>query len=435
MPVAPLASASLDDWLDYISVVNPREIELGLDRVASVWAQMGSAKPGRQVITVAGTNGKGTCVAALEALLLCAGKRVGCYTSPHLYRFNERIRVGGEPLADADLTRAFAEIDKARGEILLSYFEFATLAAFYLFKEADVEVAVLEVGLGGRLDAVNIIDADVAVITSVSLDHTDWLGHDLEAIGREKAGIMRSGKPVICADWQPPQSVIEQARKLRAPLYRLGQEFSAQQEGVESCWQFRGKTLSGEEFVAPSLPLSGLIPANLAAAMQALLLIDALPTDCCTTLAKLAVPGRQEACSHRATGRRLLLDVAHNSAAISQLAGFLARYRSEHAGSKVAVVLAVMADKDVESMVSALQREVDIWYIAQVDLARCMPAQEVAQIVAKQAQKQAAVFTTVTAALEAALAATTEQDLVVVTGSFYTVAQLDGLTQKLVSAV
>ena len=432
MPTAPLASASLDDWLDYISAVNPREIELGLDRVARVWELMGAGKPGRKVITVAGTNGKGTCVAALESLLCCAGKLVGCYTSPHLYRFNERVRIAGLPVDDSELCRAFAAIDQARGVILLSYFEFATLAAFYLFREADVEVAVLEVGLGGRLDAVNIIDADVAVITSISLDHTDWLGDDLETIGREKAGIMRRGKPAICADTRAPASVAEQAAALGVTLYRLGHEFRVEKDAEGRLWHFQGVTDKGREVVVDSLRVTGLLPENLAAAMQALLLLNLLEERCLGGLSGLRVAGRLEERTHRGSGRRLLLDVAHNPAAARHLAARLACFRKDNPDSRVAAVLAVMADKDVESMTAALQTGVDIWYIAQVDLARCMPASEVAQIVAGQTAKQPVAYSTVAQALDAAVAATTEQDLVLVTGSFHTVAALDGLTEPLV---
>ena len=432
MPTAPLASASLDDWLDYISAVNPREIELGLDRVARVWELMGAGKPGQHVITVAGTNGKGTCVAALENMLCCAGRRTGCYTSPHLYQFNERVRIAGQAVGDAELCRAFSAIEGARGSILLSYFEFATLAAFYLFREAEVEVAVLEVGLGGRLDAVNIIDADVAVITSISLDHTDWLGDDLEAIGREKAGIMRPGRPVICADTRIPGSVSELASAIGAPMYRLGQEFRAEKGADGLHWRFQGVAASGgEEYLAGPLQVTGLLPENLAAALQALLLLDMLEEHCVAGLSALSVPGRLEERIHTESGRRLLLDVAHNPAAAGHLAERLSGFRERNPGSRVAVVMAVMADKDVESMTASLQTGVDIWYIAQVDLARCMPAPEVAQIVAGQTGEQAAVFSTVAEALGAALEATTGQDLVLVTGSFYTVAALDGLTQPL----
>ncbi len=431
MPTAPAASASLSDWLDYISAVNPREIELGLERVARVWQLMGGGQPGRNVITVAGTNGKGTCVAALEHLLHKAGYSVGCYTSPHLFRYNERIRIDAEEVEDARLCTAFAQIDAARGEILLSYFEFSTLAALTLFRDADVDTAVLEVGLGGRLDAVNIIDPDVAVITSISLDHTDWLGPDIEVIGREKAGIMRAGKPVVCADPAPPQSIGERAGELGAILYALGTHFSVAIDQQARTWQASVSDTSGARSQLPTVGLSMLRPDNLAAALQALFLIARLDVRHVTGLAALTVTGRLQRCRHRDSGRRLLLDVAHNPAAVTNLVAHLSDYRQQHPESRIAVVMAVMADKDVESMTTALQTAVHIWYIAQVDMARCMPAAEVAHFVKRQGGEIAGCYPAVISALEAALTATAEHDLIVVTGSFYTVAELDGLFEPL----
>ena len=431
MPTAPAASAGLHDWLDYISAVNPREIELGLERVGQVWRQLGAGRPGQTVITVAGTNGKGTCVAALEDLLARGGYSVGCYTSPHLYHFSERVRIGGQPVADEQLCAAFATIDESRDGILLSYFEFATLAALLLFREANVDVAVLEVGLGGRLDAVNIIDADVAVITSISLDHTDWLGTDLEVIAGEKAGIMRAGRPVVCADRNPPTAIAAIAQELGAPLYTQGDQFSIRSDEQSASWQFRGVDARGETCVIDAISESSLRADNLAAAVQALLLADRLDHSCVPGLAGLQVAGRLQSCRDLASGRRLLLDVAHNPAAITNLVAWLQRFRADNPVSKIAVVMAVMADKDVEAMTAALQTGVDIWYIAQVDQARCMPAHEVAQIVARQGDQQVGAYSAVKPALTAALADTTEQDLVVVTGSFFTVAELKGLTGPL----
>lgn len=431
MPTAPAASASLSDWLDYISAVNPREIELGLDRVGRVWQQLGAGKPGQTVITVAGTNGKGSCVAALEDLLIRGGYSVGCYTSPHLHQFNERVAINGKPVTDEQLCAAFAIIDNARAGVLLSYFEFSTLAALIVFRDAPVDVAVLEVGLGGRLDAVNIVDADVAVITSISLDHTDWLGSDLELIAREKAGIMRAGKPVVCADRDPPLALAATARELGAKLYIQSQQYSILIDEQSKSWQFSGVDAQGETCLFDNIPESSLRPDNLAAAVQALLLAGRLERSCVAGLADLQLAGRLQSCRELASGRRLLLDVAHNPAAITNLVTWLQRFRARHPDSRIAVVMAVMADKDVETMTAALQTGVDIWYIAQVDQARCMPAHEVAQIVAKQGAQQTSIYSAVQPALKAALADTTEHDLVVVTGSFFTVAELDGLTGPL----
>ena len=218
-PESRIPNPGLSDWLDYQQRVHPRAIELGLDRVRAVWKRLGAPSPARTVITVGGTNGKGSTVAFLQAMLRADGRRVGAYTSPHLLRYNERVRIDGAEATDAALVAAFERIERARGEVALTYFEYGTLAALVLFADAGLDVALLEVGLGGRLDAVNLIDADAAVVTTVDIDHQDWLGNDRDSIGREKAGVFRAGRPAIIGDGDAPRGLV--ASDLFAPLRQL----------------------------------------------------------------------------------------------------------------------------------------------------------------------------------------------------------------------
>ncbi|HBX99358.1 MAG TPA: bifunctional folylpolyglutamate synthase/dihydrofolate synthase, partial [Gammaproteobacteria bacterium] len=246
MPGRTLEVHDLDSWLQRIISLHPEEIELGLDRIQAVANRMGLTKLANKVVTVAGTNGKGSCVACLQAVLESAGYRSGAYTSPHLHRFNERICVGGKSVSDRSLCDAFLAVEQQRKGVSLSYFEFGTLAALWLFNEKDLDVVILEVGLGGRLDAVNIIDPDVAVITNISLDHQSWLGNDLESIAAEKAGIIRRETPLVYGDSVPCKSILEKARALDAPVYRLDNECFGVKAQNEDTWTFTGPNLSGE---------------------------------------------------------------------------------------------------------------------------------------------------------------------------------------------
>ena len=255
----------LDDWLDYQQRIHPRAIELGLDRVREVWQRLGARGPAPVVITVGGTNGKGSTVAFLEAMLVADGRRVGAYTSPHLLRYNERVRIDGEDVGDAALIDVFERIEAARGEIALTYFEYGTLAALILFAEAGLDVALLEVGLGGRLDAVNIIDADAAIVTTVDLDHQDWLGNDLDSIGREKAGIFRNGRPAIVGDAQAPRGLLEEAARIGPDLRIAGRDFSVDVRASD--WRWRG---GDADLVLPHPSLdAGCQHANAAVAIAA----------------------------------------------------------------------------------------------------------------------------------------------------------------------
>jgi dihydrofolate synthase / folylpolyglutamate synthase len=367
---------TLQEWLDWQETLHPRSIDLGLERIATVADALGLRDHAPPTVTVAGTNGKGTVATVTSALLRGLGFRVGLYTSPHLLRYNERVTVDGAPVSDDDLCRAFAAIDAARGPSSLTYFEFGTLAAAWLFREMRVDFQVLEVGLGGRLDAVNIWDADVAVITSVDLDHQAWLGADRERIGWEKAGILRPGRPVVLGEESPPESVLREARRRGATMFRYGHDFLLDLAVAGGFWSWGGQSAR-----------LGLEPA-LSAALE-----GARGQNSATALAVLHVLGLQERLSPEAlraglsaapAGRlqRLpgspewLLDVAHNPQSARELARWLAAHPLP--GPTVAIV-ALMGDKERGPMLETLRPAIDTWIPIRIPSARALSAAELAR--------------------------------------------------------
>ncbi|MCP5346064.1 MAG: bifunctional tetrahydrofolate synthase/dihydrofolate synthase [Gammaproteobacteria bacterium] len=423
---------NLSDWLGYIETLHVREIELGLERVREFAERLQLYPVSARVITVAGTNGKGSCVATLEALLLAQGFRVGAYTSPHLQRYNERIRTEGRDVSDAALCEAFARVEQCRQQTPLTYFEFGTLAALWLFQQADLDVVILEVGLGGRLDAVNIIDCDIAIITSIDLDHMAWLGTTREAIAFEKAGIMRSGRPLVCADRSPPAGMLELAANSAVPVYQIGQEFD-QSSDAEGQWSWSGRGRDDSRQQVTGLPIPGLHADGVAAALQALELLEWRPDPAIlgAVLGSLSLAGRFEQFYDPIRSCQVILDVAHNPAAARLLASRLQQWRVDGGAgdrAKILLVLAIMADKDVPGVVAALDSVVDIWYIAQVDQARCMPAQQLAEHTESIiSSSDLSVYQDVPSAYQAACRAAGPEDVVVVTGSFFTVAEIRNL--------
>jgi dihydrofolate synthase/folylpolyglutamate synthase len=420
---------SLSFWLKRIATLHPRKIELGLDRVKAVANRMGLTKPARQVITVAGTNGKGSCVACLQAILEQAGYRTGAYTSPHLHHFNERICLEGEEVSDRVLCDAFVAVEHARKEQSLSYFEFGTLAALWLFSKADIDVAILEVGLGGRLDAVNIIDSDIAIITSISLDHQDWLGNDLESIATEKAGIIRHKAPLVYGDLVPCESVLKKADALDAPVYRLNLECYGIVNQDNKAWTFIGCEISGKAQTIEQLPLPHIDLSNAVLAVQAISLLPLAIER--KAFEGLALPGRFELRKDLNTKKRVILDVAHNPAAAELLGERLLQFRRVNPGiTQIVGVIAVMADKDIESIAGALESCLDICYIAQVDAPRCMPSAESFRRIKQYGiESRLEQFDSLEEAYKAACKLATTEDVVVVTGSFYTVAAVRRLSQ------
>lgn|SRR5574337_155501 len=359
-------SRNLAEWLTYQERVNAHSIELGLDRVREVWQRMGAPCPARQVITVAGTNGKGSTVALLEAMLAAAGCRVGAFTSPHLLAYNERIRIDGAMADDAALIASFERIEAARGEQLLTYFEFGTLAALDLFARAGADVAVLEVGLGGRLDAVNIIDADVAVITTIGLDHMDWLGPDRDSIGREKAGIARRGRPVIVGELDPPVGLLAALTECRARVERAGIDFSVERHAHGWRWRHR----DGTAMELPDPPLAAPVQyANAAAAIAALhalqdgvLAPGALFAAACGGLHEVRIAARLQALGGEP---RVFVDVGHNP----QAARALAEWLDTQPPGGVHAVYGALADKDVAGVMAALGSRIDHWHLAGLERA------------------------------------------------------------------
>lgn len=408
---------SLADWLARLERLHPSTIELGLERVRRVKDALGLA-PDFPILVVGGTNGKGSTCAYLEAILGAAGYRTGLYTSPHLLRYNERVRIAGREASDAELVAAFEQVDAARGDTSLTYFEFGTLGAMVQFIAASVDVAILEVGLGGRLDAVNVFDADAAIVTSVDLDHTDYLGDTREKIGYEKAGIYRAGRPAICADPAPPASLLEQARRIGAELHCIGRDFSAQREGNR--WIYRGLRASWADLPLPAMAGSVQL-RNAAGALAALEAVRArLPVSDAAIrrgLTAALAPGRFQ---RIAQAPEVILDVAHNPEAARALAATL---RERPVAGRTLAVVGMLADKDAAAVFSALGGEIDAWWTCTPASPRAQDAATLGEVLrAGAGSAPVTVQPDVNAALAAARSAAHENDRIVVFGSFYTVA-------------
>lgn len=399
--------SKLDDWLQWQQECHPSAIDLGLERVSKVAQTLGLLRTDATVVTVAGTNGKGSCVAALEAMAMQAKLRVGAFTSPHLLRYNERVQINGSEATDDVLCQAFDAIDQARGETSLTYFEFSTLAALYLFQQRPLDLWVLEVGLGGRLDATNIVDADLAIVTSIDIDHVEWLGDNREAIGREKAGILREQRPAICADANPPNSLLNYAAQLGVPLSLLGEHFGYHEKNQQVVFW------SGEEVSAPVTV--GLPKASLAAAFHASHLLQ-LGGVADAALTGLSLPGRMQ--RYHIGNKTIILDVAHNPAATASLARQLA---PDCLAGPAAAVVAMMADKNIELSLAPLGNIIDRWAVCTIaGLPRAAGVTQIEQALPEHQHKCA--YSSVAQALTA-LVQEPDLQLIVVTGSFYTVAE------------
>lgn len=369
---------TLPQWLEWQSTLNPVAIDLGLDRVSSVAALLPSKPLLTRVITVGGTNGKGSCVRVLETVLQASGYRVGAYTSPHLTRYNERVRIDGQDVDDATLCDAFALVERARATTPLTYFEYGTLAAFTIFWRQALDVVLLEVGLGGRLDAVNIVDSDVAIVTNIGLDHVDFLGPDRESIGFEKAGIFRAGKPAICADRDPPDTLLARARTLGTPLRLIGRDFDWHDSGqgapsAESGWHFDGSAHMSE--LLPSPAARGRHQrANAAAALAALEAIDPLLSVSAASirvgLLRATLPSRFEVIEGRVN---TIVDVAHNLEAARALMATLSQYRGT---GRLRAVFGMMRDKPVGPVAETLAPLIDQWFLASLPKPRGLAASE-----------------------------------------------------------
>lgn len=411
---------SLADWLAWQETLHPTAIDLGLDRLQRTLDHLGWQRPTCPVLTVAGTNGKGSCVALTARILGEAGYRVGTFTSPHLLRYNERIAIDGVEVSDEALIAAFERIDAARGEDTLTFFEFNAAAALLVLADAQPDAVVLEVGLGGRLDAVNVVDADAALVTSIDLDHCDWLGRDRETIGREKAGIFRAGRPAIFGSRDMPASIRESAQQVGADLQQLGHDFDWIRSGDR--WTWRGR--SGEQRDLPAPALHGEIQYNNAAAvlaaLEALQLRLHVPRSAIERgLQTVTLPGRFQVVRQNSPRPiEWILDVAHNPAAAHTLAAQLAARKD--AGRTIAVC-GVLSDKDVEGIVAELRNSFDAWVIVGLQGARALPPEALAARVRKVGANVEAVSADVIAGCLAAEALAQAGDRIVVFGSFLTV--------------
>lgn len=412
---------SLDAWLRWQECLHPEPVDLGLARVGRVAQRVGLSTPRHVVVTVGGTNGKGSSVALLESILRASGYRVGAYTSPHLLDYRERIRVNGVLSTEEALCGAFDRIDRARGETTLSYFEFGTLAAMLLFESCRLDVALLEVGLGGRLDAVNIQAPDVALITSIGMDHERWLGNTRESIGREKAGIMRPGRPAVCGDPQPPESLLEHARAIGARLHRIGHEFNY--ELRDRHWDWRAEPDAHYDKL-PRPSLAGDIQVRNAAGVLMVLelLRTRLPVDRPVlerALRDVQLPGRFQQIPGSPNS---ILDVAHNPDGVRALADQL---RETPVDGKTIAVMGVLSDKDLPAMLPPLQGLVAAWHVAPVASTRSRPAADiVAELHRLDPELPVSAHPSVAAAFEAARGVAGPADRIVVFGSFHTVAEV-----------
>jgi dihydrofolate synthase/folylpolyglutamate synthase len=415
--VTPLPT-TLAGWLEHIERLHPQAIAMGLDRVLEVRRRL-VLDPAFPVITVGGTNGKGSACAMLEAILDLAGYRVGCYSSPHLLRYSERVRIARAEAVDADLVRAFSAVEAARGSVPLTYFEMGTLAAMWLFAERRIEVAVLEVGLGGRLDAVNAFDADCAVVTAVDIDHVDLLGGDRESIGYEKAGIFRAGRPAICGDPDPPARLVRHAAGIGARLLRVGVDFGfTVQNGQWQYWGPRGKRNALPHPALRGAPQLG----NAATAITALeSLRERLPVtanDIRSGLLRADIPGRFQVLPGRPS---VILDVAHNPQAARALARSIAAMSG---GGRTYAVFSMLKDKDMAGVVAALKAAIAHWFIAGLEVGRGAPVEQLDAVLAAAGIEARTRCADIAEAYAQACDMATENDRIVVFGSFYTVASV-----------
>ncbi|WP_252274050.1 bifunctional tetrahydrofolate synthase/dihydrofolate synthase [Pseudomonas subflava] len=422
-------SRSLADWLSYLEQLHPSAIDMGLERSREVARRLGLGKPAPLVITVTGTNGKGSTCAFLASLLRQQGLKVGVYSSPHLLYYNERVQFDGREARDDELCDAFAAVEAGRGEISLTYFEMGTLAAFWLFERAALDAVVLEVGLGGRLDAVNLVDADLALVTSIGLDHADWLGDTRESVAFEKAGILRQGKPALCGDLEPPLPLLQRVAELDCPLFLRGRDYDL--TVAESAWHWRGLTAEGEVLELRDLPLLDLPMQNAAMALQAYaaLGMDWQPERLADALRATRVAGRLDRRQLSWQGRtlNLLLDVGHNPHAADYLAARLAARPPK--GRRLAV-FGLLADKDLPGVLAPLRLEIQGWAVAPLDCPRSRTVGEL-EAALRNLGADVRACSNVAEALLVQCGLASEDDEILVFGSFYCVAEaLEWLGQQ-----
>lgn len=419
MPTSEPLPDSLAGWLEYIEALHPKSIAMGLDRVNEVKQRL-NLTPQFPVIIVGGTNGKGSACAMLEHIYSKAGHRVGCYTSPHFLRYNERVRVACREITDEELLPAFAAVEKARESTPLTYFEFGTLAALWHFMQSDLDVAVLEVGLGGRLDAVNVFEPACTIVTTVDFDHMDFLGNSRESIGYEKAGIFRKGIPAICGDANPPESLVKHARAIAADLALLGKDFHVHRN--EDSWTYENARITLEGLPTPSLSGDFQL-ANAACVIHAIEdLQSQLPVSkdqIIDGLQSVRLAGRFQQCLQHP---QVILDVAHNPHAAHALAQNLYQLPQSE---RTLAVFGMLADKDIPGVIREMGPQVDHWYLADIQNPRGATAQQLARLIHQfDSNCKIKMHTDVLSAYRQACIDAGENDRIIVFGSFYTVADV-----------
>ena len=406
---------SLNSWLEHIQSLGPKEIELGLERISPIYEKLIRPFIKSKTIVVGGTNGKGTTVEFLSQLLISKKRSVGTFTSPHLFNFNERIKVNGQAVPERYIINSFKLIEENKGSVQLTYFDFSTLAALLIFNEFKVDVMVLEIGLGGRLDPVNIVDSDIAILTNVELDHQDWLGNTREIIGKEKAAIFRSQKPVILGQHSIPESVLEKAIELQNQVYRVGGRFDYQVDGLQKKWSY---SFSGQKAITFSqIHLNNLSVSSLSSALTAFCILEEdVKIDIEAVLKKTDLKGRCELIENR-----FLLDVSHNESSAKYLSSFLERnFESDR---EISAVFGVMSDKDINSIIKPLLGRVKNWYATSPDIERSMDSNELSKLISLKSPSQVNQVKNVKEACLKAHEETGEGGLILIFGSFYTVAE------------
>lgn len=409
---------TLAEWQVFLEKSHPKTIDLGLERVKTVAKKLDLLNPNALVITVGGTNGKGSTVAALTQCYLAAGYKVGAFTSPYLFKYNEEFMINGEYVSDAMLCDAFKMITAVKGDISLTVFEYGTLAALLFFKRANIEVIILEVGLGGRLDAVNMLDADLAIVTSIGIDHVAWLGDTREKIAIEKAGIFRQGKIAICGDPLPPETLLTEAKRIGALLYEKGKEFNYTLG--EKSWNFTSSVIN-----LNNLPYNALATTNMATVVMATALLqNRLPITekaIFTGLRLTKLTGRVEVIEGEVTE---IYDVAHNPDALVFLIDYLER--NKETGQKTRAVFSMLADKDMDKVLFLIKNHIDEWYVAALDTERAASKKQLIHAFQSAQIHHVEWHENIKQALLAAREASTPGDRIVIFGSFYTVAEARG---------
>ncbi|OTQ59714.1 bifunctional tetrahydrofolate synthase/dihydrofolate synthase [Gilliamella sp. A7] len=409
----PDAMSDLETWLCYLEQLHPSSIELGLERVKSVAERLDLLQPAPYIFTVAGTNGKGTTCRTLEMILLAADKRVGVYSSPHLLRFTERVRINNQESTPSDTVKAFAAIENARGDVLLTYFEYATLAALYQFKQAQLDVVILEVGLGGRLDATNIVDADIAIITTIGIDHVEYLGNTRESIGQEKAGIFKPKSIAIVGEPEIPSSILDVAHAVNCPVFAVNKDWAYQPIDKLS-WQFNSSIKQYKNLPIPHVPLANAATAIAALSYSPFSITQEQIDD---ALEKTSLIGRFQIIQ---SSPIVIVDVAHNPHAASYLVKQIELLKQQQSTvGKVRFVIGMLKDKDIKSTLSILNA--DQWYCASLYGERGCNADILKQYLQEENVANIVTFDSVYEAYQKAMQEAKEDDIIVVCGSFHTV--------------